>query len=51
MPAMFGLLYHEYCRARFAEMRKLLLISLGRHEVPKAIAMQMMLSALVQRAS
>jgi hypothetical protein len=37
MPAIFDLLYREYCRARLAEMRKQLLISLERHEVPKAI--------------
>jgi hypothetical protein len=27
MPAIFDLLYREYCRARLAEMRKQLLIS------------------------
>lgn len=27
MPAVFDLLYREYCRARLAEMRKQLLIS------------------------
>ncbi|MGL3108054.1 hypothetical protein [Bradyrhizobium sp. BR 1432] len=27
MPAIFDLLYHEYCRARLAEMRKQLLIA------------------------
>jgi hypothetical protein len=37
MPAMFDLLYREYCRARLAEMRKQLLISPERHEVPEAI--------------
>jgi len=36
MPAIFDLLYREYCRARLAEMRKQLLISPGRHEVPEA---------------
>jgi hypothetical protein len=37
MPAIFDLLYREYCRARLAEMRKQLLISPEKHEVPKAI--------------
>ena len=37
MPAIFDLLYREYCRARLAEMRKQLLISPKRHEVPNAI--------------
>ena len=37
MPAIFDLLYREYCRARLAEMRKQLLISPKRHEVPEAI--------------
>jgi hypothetical protein len=36
MPAIFDLLYREYCRARLAEMRKQLLISPVRHEVPEA---------------
>ena len=36
MPAIFDLLYREYCRARLAEMRKQLLISPKRHEVPEA---------------
>ena len=36
MPAIFDLLYREYCRARLAEMRKQLLISPERHEVPEA---------------
>lgn len=36
MPAIFDLLYREYCRARLAEMRKQLLISRKRHEVPEA---------------
>ncbi|QOZ71723.1 hypothetical protein [Bradyrhizobium arachidis] len=27
MPAIFDLLYHEYCRARLAEMRKQLLMA------------------------
>jgi hypothetical protein len=37
MPAIFDLLYREYCRARLAEMRQQLLISPERHEVPEAI--------------
>jgi hypothetical protein len=37
MPAIFDLLYREYCRARLAEMRKQLLISPERNEVPEAI--------------
>jgi hypothetical protein len=37
MPAIFDILYREYCRARLAEMRKQLLISPERHEVPGAI--------------
>ena len=37
MPAIFDLLYREYCRARLAEMRKQLLISPDRHEVPEAL--------------
>ncbi len=37
MPAIFDLLYREYCRARLAEMRTQLLISSARHEVPEAI--------------
>ena len=37
MPALFDLLYREYCRARLAEMRKQLLISPERHEVPEAL--------------
>ena len=36
MPAIFDLLYREYCRARLAEMRKQLLISPKRHEIPEA---------------
>ena len=36
MPAIFDLLYREYCRARLAEMRKQLLISPDRHEVAEA---------------
>jgi hypothetical protein len=48
MPAIFDLLYREYCRARLAEMRKQLLISPERLEVPKRFATpRMMLSALV----
>jgi hypothetical protein len=37
MPAIFDLLYREYCRARLTEMRKQLLISPERHEVPEAV--------------
>ena len=37
MPAFFDRLYREYCRARLAEMRKQLLISPKRREVPEAI--------------
>jgi|tagenome__1003787_1003787.scaffolds.fasta_scaffold20913488_2 hypothetical protein len=37
MPAIFDFLYRKYCRARLAEMRKQLLISPERHEVPEAI--------------
>ena len=33
MPAIFDLLYREYCRARLAEMRKQLLIRPVNHEV------------------
>jgi len=36
MPAIFDLIYREYCRARLVEMRKQLLISPERHEVPEA---------------
>ena len=36
MPAIFDLLYREYCRARLAEMRRQLLISPQKHEVPAA---------------
>ncbi|WP_234679849.1 hypothetical protein [Bradyrhizobium monzae] len=34
MPAIFELLYKEYCRARLAEMRKQLLLT-GKH--PKLV--------------
>jgi len=38
MPALFDLLYREYCRARLAEMRRQLLISPPeRREIPEAI--------------
>ena len=37
MPAIFDILYREYCRARLAEMRRQLLISHERHEVLEAI--------------
>jgi hypothetical protein len=36
MPAVFDMLYQEYCRARLAEMRKQLLIRPESHEVPEA---------------
>ena len=37
MPAIFDLLYREYCRARLAEMRKQLLIpATESYEVPEA---------------
>jgi len=36
MPTIFDLLYREFCRARLAEMRKQLLISSKRHQVPEA---------------
>ena len=34
MPAIFDLLYREYCRARLAEMRKQLLIANESPQVP-----------------
>jgi hypothetical protein len=36
MPAIFDLLYREYCRARLAEMRKQLQIRAESHKVPEA---------------
>jgi transposase len=36
MPALFDLLYREYCRARLAEMRKQLLLRTDSNEVPEA---------------
>jgi hypothetical protein len=36
MPAVFDFLYREYCRARLAEMRKQLLLTGERQEVPEA---------------
>lgn len=36
MPAIFDLLYREYCRARLAEMRKQLLIAAERSEALEA---------------
>jgi len=36
MPAIFDLLYREYCRARLAEMRKQLLLTNESPEVPVA---------------
>jgi hypothetical protein len=35
MPAIFDLLYFEYCRARLAEMRKQLLIAGERPDIPQ----------------
>ncbi|WP_271509174.1 hypothetical protein [Bradyrhizobium sp. CCBAU 11357] len=37
MPAIFELLYREYCRARLAEMRKQLLIAAERSEALEAL--------------
>jgi hypothetical protein len=37
MPAIFDLLYREYCRARLAEMRKQLLLRTESHEAPEVI--------------
>ncbi|SFQ33126.1 hypothetical protein SAMN05216330_12722 [Bradyrhizobium sp. Ghvi] len=36
MPAIFDLLYREYCRARLAEMRKQLLIARETPQVPQS---------------
>ena len=36
MSTIFDLLYREYCRARLAEMRKQLLLSVVRREIPEA---------------
>jgi hypothetical protein len=36
MPAIFDLLYREYCRARLTEMRKQLMIRAESQEVPEA---------------
>ncbi|MBR0754583.1 hypothetical protein JQ604_20555 [Bradyrhizobium jicamae] len=38
MPAIFDILYREYCRARLAEMRKQFLISPEKHKVPEALS-------------
>jgi hypothetical protein len=38
MSVLFDILYHEYCRARLAEMRSQLLLTESR-EAPKRIAM------------
>jgi hypothetical protein len=51
MPALFDLLYREYCRARLAEMRKQLLISPERHEVTEAFCVQRIVLALMKQAS
>jgi hypothetical protein len=37
MSAILDHLYREYCRARLAEMRKQLLLSVGSDEIPAAI--------------
>ena len=34
MSAILDLLYREYCRARLAEMRKQLLLSVANAEIP-----------------
>ena len=36
MSAILDLLYREYCRARLAEMRKQLLLSVANDEIPAA---------------
>ena len=36
MPTIFDMLYREYCRARLAEMRKQLLLSVASDEIPAA---------------
>jgi len=36
MSALLDLLYREYCRARLAEMRKQLLLSVANDEIPVA---------------
>jgi hypothetical protein len=36
MSAILDLLYREYCRARLAEMRKQLLLSVANDEIPEA---------------
>jgi hypothetical protein len=36
MSAILDLLYREYCRARLAEMRKQLLLSVAKDEIPAA---------------
>ena len=51
MPAIFDLLYREYCRARLAEMRKQLLISPKRHEVPEAFCDAKDVLALIRQAA
>jgi hypothetical protein len=37
MPAIFDLLYREFCRARLDEMRKQLLILPARHAVSEVV--------------
>ena len=51
MPAIFDLIYRECCRARLAEMRKQLLISPERPEVPEAICDAKMPSTLLRLAT
>ena len=36
MSAILDLIYREYCRARLAEMRKQLLLSVANDEIPAA---------------
>jgi len=36
MSALLDLIYREYCRARLAEMRKQLLLSVANDEIPAA---------------
>jgi hypothetical protein len=47
MPAIFDLLYSEYCRARLAEMRKQLLIPVASDEILKRTGMEAILPAPV----
>jgi hypothetical protein len=47
MSTIFDLLYREYCRARLAEMRKQLLVSVPADEIQKRIGMPAILPALM----